>query len=768
MFKTICLALYHISGEDELSTCPSVTLTKNKFISMLDEYHDHFWVFILIKITALITLIFMNPFLYAAGVVLNNPYPSSESTQKDYYSSFTEQPKTLDPATSYTSNESLFLGQIYEPVLQYDYLKRPYTLVPLTAAVMPKVVLYDKLGKRLNSSLEGEVASSVYTIHIKHGIMFQPHPAFAKDTQGEYEYLNLPAQFFEQHDIHQLSDFKHMGTRELTAEDYVYQIKRLADPYVNSPIYGLMGEHIVGFLEYATTLPDRKQHPGFLDLRTYPLTGVRLIDSTTYEVTLKGEYPQFIFWLAMSFFSPIPWEVDRFYTQAGMRENNLTFSWYPVGTGPFMLTENNPNRRMVLTKNPNFHEEYFPSEGSEEDKAHGYLAHAGERIPLIDRVIFVLEKESLPRWNKFLQGYYDLSGVAEDSFDQVIDVKKTGEIELTPQMRKKGIQLQEVTQPALYYLGFNMLDPIVGGTSKRARLLRQAIAIAVDYDENISIFYNGRGESIQGPIPKGIFGYRAGPQGLNPYVYTWKNNQKKRRSIQEARDLMTAAGYPGGIDKTTRAPLILHYDVASTGAPDEKAILNWMTKEFARIGIDLDIRTTQYNRFQEKIRYGNAQLFSWGWVADYPDPENFLFLLYGPNGKLKSGGENVTNYSNPEFDRLFDQMKNRQNDTKRQDLIDKMIEILRYDAPWAGGINPSVTVLRQPWMTPVKPSGVAQNNVKYVAIDIDMRNQLRAQWNQAILWPAFLLMFLLLIFILPFWMVYRQSQRLPVQRMRLK
>ena len=325
----------------------------------------------MIKIVAVISLLSTHLVSYAAGFVLNNPYPSIESMQKDYYTSFTEQPKTLDPATSYTTNESQFLGQIYEPVLQYDYLKRPYTLVPLTATAMPEVVLYDKAGNRLSSSAEGEVASSVYTIHIKPGIMYQPHPAFAKNALGDDEYLNLPSQFLEKNYINQLSDFKHSGTRELVAEDYVYQIKRLANPHVNSPIYGLMGAHIKGFFDFAATLPDKKKSPGFLDLRKYPLRGVRLIDRYTYEVTLNGEYPQFIFWLAMSFFAPIPWEVDRFYAQPGMAENNLTLAWYPVGTGPFMLTENNPNRRMVLSKNPHYREEFFPSNGTEDDIKNG-------------------------------------------------------------------------------------------------------------------------------------------------------------------------------------------------------------------------------------------------------------------------------------------------------------------------------------------------------------------------------------------------------------
>ena len=69
----------------------------------------------------------------SAPWVFNNPYPAEQSNQDIYYSSFSEQPKTLDPAKSYSSNEYLFTQQIYEPILQYDYFTRPYKLVPHTA-----------------------------------------------------------------------------------------------------------------------------------------------------------------------------------------------------------------------------------------------------------------------------------------------------------------------------------------------------------------------------------------------------------------------------------------------------------------------------------------------------------------------------------------------------------------------------------------------------------------------------------------------------------
>ncbi len=588
----------------------------------------------------------------------------------------------------------------------------------------------------------------------------------AKDEKGNYRYLQLPADYLDENDISGLSDFEYTGTRELLADDYIYEIKRLANPAVNSPIYGLMSEHIIGFRDFASFLPMMTNPNDFIDLRRYPMVGLRKIDEYTFEITLKGQYPQFLFWLAMPFFAPIPWEADRFYSQPGMDDNNLGFDWYPIGTGPFMLSENNPNKRMVLSKNPNFREDYFPSESSQEDIDAGYLSHAGERLPLIDQAVFTLEKESIPRWNKFMQGYYDTSGVSEDSFDQAIQISSMGEPRLTPSMVKKKMRLTQTTDPALYYLGFNMLDSIVGGTSERARKLRLAISIAVNFDENIAIFYNGRGNPAQGPIPPGIFGYKEGKEGINPYVYRWSGGQAKRRDIADAVALMREAGYPGGRNPKTGRALILHYDVPITGGPDDKAQLDWMRKQFAKIGIDLNVRATQYNRFQDKMRSGNAQIFSWGWSADYPDPENFLFMLYSPNGKVKQGGENAANYSNRHYDRLFELMKNHPNDQQRQLLIDKMIEIVRHDAPWVWGINSETLILSQQWVSTVKPSTFSRNTLKYLAIDVDLRNELRDRWNQPVFWPLGLLLLLFVIALLPLFIAYRRKEKQSALRIK--
>src|SRR5262249_10615693 len=144
----------------------------------------------------------------------------------------------------------------------------------------------------------------------------------------------------------------------------------------------------------------------------------------------------------------------------------------------------------------------------------------------------------------------------------------------------------------------------------------------------------------------------------------------RRKPIEVAEKLLAEAGYPGGRDKEGK-PLTLYFDNSRYGA-EYKASLGWFRKQFAKIGIDLELRTTDYNRFLDKETKGNFQILEDGWNADYPDPENFLFLLYGRFGKVKFGGENTANYDNPEFNRLFVRMAAMENTAERLDIIRKM------------------------------------------------------------------------------------------------
>ena len=712
--------------------------------------------------------------LGACGEIWNTPYASADRGKSILYTSFSERPKHLDPAQSYTSDEWEFTAQIYEPPLQYHYLKRPYELMPATTLEVPKAKLFDARGRALPANAPvAAVAYSEYEIRIKPGIKYQPHPAFAKDAKGEPRYLALTEA--EIRGKYEISDFSESGSRELLAEDYVYEIKRLAHPRFVSPIFGHMSEYIVGLKDLADTLQKDnkiilaehqmkhgKTDKGFpwLDLRKYELSGVKVVDSHTYRVRVKGKYPQFVYWLAMPFFAPIPWEADKFYSQRGMNEGrNLTLDWYPVGTGPYMLTENNPNTRMTLARNPNFRGEAYPSEGEPGDAKAGLLTDAGKVGPFIEKIVFSREKEGIPYWNKFLQGYYDNSGISSDSFDQAVRIGLEGDAALSPQMQERGINLKTSVGASTFYLAFNFLDPVVGSLSERAKKLRQAVSIAVDWEEFISIFSNGRGIPGMGPLPPGIYGYRDGQEGVNTVVYDWVDGKPKRKSLDTAKRLLADAGFPDGRDQKSGQPLVLYLDTVARG-PGDKARLDWYRRQFAKLNIQLEIRATDWNRFQEKIRAGNTQLFFLGWNADYPDPENFMFLLNGPQSRAKTQGENAANYANPNFDRLFEQMKNMDNGRERQAIIDQMVKIVREDAPWVWGFHPKDYSLSHAWMQNGKPNNMARNGLKFLRVDTELREKRRAEWNVPVVWPVVLLLLLLILGSLPAWASYRRRERM--------
>jgi ABC-type transport system substrate-binding protein len=713
----------------------------------------------------------------------NNPYRPNQAGRNIYYDTFSEEPKHLDPARSYSSDEYEFINQIYEPVVQYHYLLRPYTLVPLTAVTVPEPQLYDKDGQRLPSDAPAEeVTKAVYDITLQAGIRYQNHPSFARHADGTYRWHLPPAGAFPA--IEHPDDLPAKGTRVLRAEDYAYQIKRLAHPLLECPIFPILANYIDGLATFHDTLEaeiariraarrqaagvfynqeaDERANPLYLDLRQYDFPGVEVIDERTFRITLTKKYPQFLYWLAMPFFSPVPWEVDRFYTQAAAAAQNITLDRFPVGTGPFTLAMHQPNYRMVLQRNANFHRETYPVEGEPEDNALGLLEDRGKPLPFLEAAVYVLEKESVPRWNKFLQGYYDTSGIGSDVFDQAVQFSAASGVELTEALREQQIRLLTDVAPSTNYYAFNMLDDVVGGYDEKKRKLRQALSIALNTDEYIQIFLNGRGIAAQGPIPPGIFGYQEGPEGIDPVIYDWdaEHHMPRRKSLETARRLLAEAGYPDGRD-AHGAPLVIFFDTTASGA-GSKSFLDWLRKQFAAIGVQLQMRATDYNQFQNKVLRGNYQLIRWGWNADYPDPENFLFLLYGPNAKVTSQGENAANYDNPRFNALFQRMENMTNTPERAALIQEMLAIARQDAPWVWGVHPVGYGLYHSWYHNAKPMTFGGNTLKYKRLDPAVREQKRAAWNAPVTTPLWVALGLFVLATIPATIsIYRRQRGVP-------
>jgi ABC-type transport system substrate-binding protein len=708
------------------------------------------------------------------GSPINSPYPSDAEKENTLYTAFVgRSPKYLDPAKSYSVDETPFTYNIYEPLYGYHYLERPYRLVPRAATTIDPPDYLDEQGQRLPNDAPGErVAESVYTLHIRPGIRYQPHPAFARRVDGSYVYYPMAAVDLE--DKFAIPDFAQMGTRELRADDYVYAFRRLASPRVVSPIYSVLAEYVVGLKAYSDRLQAREMQLRknlpvgthdlpWLDLRQADgFDGVQAVDPYTLRIRIKGKYPQFKYWLAMTFTAPIPWEADRFYSQPHMAEHDLSLNTWPVGSGPYMLVESLPNRRHVLARNPNFHGEPYPCTGTPADKAGGLLDDCGKPTPFIDRIVFNVEKEAVPLMGKFLQGYYDVPQAERGEYGVAMLVAAGDSKEKADLYRERGIQLPTAIETQSWYMGFNWLDPVVGkgDTPEQAnknRKLRQAISIVFDWEEYVAVFENSQAAVAYGPVPPGVLGYRDPPEGINPFVYDLIDNKPVRKPLEVAKQLLADAGYPDGRDAKTGAPLVLHYD-AMTGAGANPQF-DWMRRQLAKIGIQMDVRSTDYNRFQDKMSHGTAQLFFWGWNADYPDAENFLFLLYGPNAKAGHGGENAANYANPEYDRLFDKMKFLDDGPEKSAIIARMVAIVQRDAAWMFGYFPMSGGAYQQWVGNAKPTQMVRNMLQYMKVDSALRTKKINEWNKPIWWPLGVLLVLFLLAILPPYRALRRREQ---------
>ncbi|MGH7143634.1 MAG: ABC transporter substrate-binding protein [Planctomycetota bacterium] len=736
---------------------------------------------ILVPSAVLLVLALILLFLPAAfGWPPNNPYRDSVAAQNIMFSTFTDPPKTLDPAISYYVDEAGYLGSIMETPFQYDYLKRPSTLIPDAVDKIPQPVYLDKDGKVLpEDAPDSAIARVEYTFEVRKGMFYQPHPCFAKGPDGKFLYHDLAKDGISISGISDINDpFFKTGTREVTAEDFVNQIRRMGDPRLirPCPLVDRWCEIIDGYKEYVAAAQEaydkeverqKTLSNGIvvkspyhrvlipLDLSKIPLSGVETVDRYHFRLYLKRRYPQMLYWMALFFFSPVPHEAEQFYYQEQCVDNGLAFKKFPVGCGPYYISKYDPAEEIRLSRNPNYYQwEKYPSDGSEDDRKAGLVDDAGKLLPFLDGIRYMHEHEGLPAWNKFVQGYYDSSGITAEAFDKAIKVDTSG-YKLTPEFVNHGISLVRSQDLATYYMCFNMRDPLVGNVdaktepdaqkraaiNERHRKLRVAISMVMDWKEYIQIFNNGRGIVANGILPPGIFGFHEGKEGIDPYTQVWDAADHEARSqpLADAQKLLAEAGYPNGIDAKTGNQLALTFDNDYTTAHEMQYFV-WYQKQFAKLGIQLQSATTDEAKYDEKIHKGDCQIYGLGWYADYPDPENFLFLLTAKECVVDTGGENIANYTNPEYDKLFDEMKAMPNGPKRQELIDRMVDMVRHDAPWAFSFHPQGFGLVHGWLHNLKPMPVGSNGTKYLRIDAAERVKDQLAWNQPQYgWPLLML-----------------------------
>lgn len=693
--------------------------------------------------------------------VTNNPYPDSYQNNNYFHSAFFDAPRTLDPARNEGNN--IFLSwSIYEPPLQYHFLKRPFELTPLTATALPDIRYVDSGGHELPSDASAEhVARTIYTFHIKPGIRFQNHPCFARDESGALRYHALTAADLTLSP----NELSGSATRELVAADYVWQLKRLALPGSESPATGVMHQSCMGFTELSDSLREAIQKQStkdtsFLDLDRFDFPGAKVIDKYTYQVTLKRKYPQFIYWFATPHFAAMPREADAFFAQRVVREHGYSLDNSPVGTGPYKLEKFDTTTEIVLTRNENFRDERYPEEGEATDKQRGYLSDTGKTLPFIDKAIYRRESEQIPRWIKFRQGYYDISLLVSENFDSSVEALSNGEFGGNADLVHHGIKLHDVIHPVLIYFSFNMKDPVVGGYSEKNRKLRQALSIALDPEAFNNLFRNGRDVPAQGPIPPGHFGTADGKDAMNSFLNEWDAvlQQPRRKSLTDAKLLLAEAGYPNGVGADGKQ---LAITFSSTYSTSERPLLEWLRGQFAQINVDLQIHAQDAGRLMESVNKGNFQLLRWAWQSRNPDPESFLFPFYGPNAKA-AFSSNMSHYDREDFNRLYEQMEPMANGPERSKIINRMIQMVQEDCPWIFVSHLKEPLLSHAWLTNEKPLPITAGwggagVLKYRRIDPELREEQRTTWNK----PAYARLLLpYILILLGGFVVYRQHKQL--------
>jgi oligopeptide transport system substrate-binding protein len=707
----------------------------------------------------------------------NCPYVSSEFLSNTYFSTFSGDPGNFDTGKAYSIGEYSFISLMCEPLLDYHYLKRPYELIPLVATRVPDPVYYDSEGTLLPRTCAPEQVDRVaYTFEIQKGIYYADHPCFAKDDQGGYRYHSVSHESIQH--VRHINQFQYRDTRELTADDFINAIYRLADPRVNCPVIGVFKQYIVGFdhlneaiaeeLERIRALrkaeqgafynqeQDEREHPIWIDRRSFPLEGIEQHDSHRFTLYLKKKYPSFIYWTAMPFFAPIPWEVERMYEQGSMKKQGIGLNSFPVGTGPYKLVRRDPNMELIFNRNHHFNHpivrQRYPSEGMDSDKKQGLLADAGKALPFIDRVIFKLEKEPTTRWTKFLQGYYDQSGVLAESFDRILTLNtQSGEVGSSEFLEEENIQLAKAPTLILGFYMFNMRDPVWGGLDEKHCKMRQAVSIAIDTQEKLAIFNNGMGQVPMSPLPPNIDAYRSGKEGMNPFVYDWdpQSQQPVRKSLSEAKRLLSEAGYPKGVSDSGEQ-LTLYFDTGDTTISSE---LQWMKRQLNHIGVRLIVRTAKWGQHWERVKTGNFQFTGTGWVADFPDPENFLYLFDCPNYMPDPDDPTYecmwSLYHNPTYQQLYEEIKSMERGSRRNERIWDAIRILQHDAPFVFVHIPYTYSLVQGWLSNEKPRVLGVNSIRYLNLDYKTRFTQIKQKNQPVYTPLLLILVFVLLLIVP-------------------
>ena len=550
----------------------------------------------------------------------------------------TAGPQSLDPIRGTSVYDNRACNPVYETLLQYSYLKRPLQLEPLLLSEMP-------------TSEDG----LTYHFKLKKGVHFHDDECF-EDGKG----------------------------RELVASDVIYSWKRMADESNNPNGWWLFENTYVGFDEYRKAQNDAAKFD-------YDATvdGFKIINDHEFQVTLKEKVQRFLWTLAMFQLSVVPHEAVDMYGER--------FGRHPVGTGPYTLKEGDwqPGTSLLYHKNPNYHECYYPEEHMPEDVDAGLTKPAGTKLPIVDKIEVTMFEQDQPMWLQFNAKKLDFIEVPAEYFEQAFNKRSR---KITSEFRQKGYTAQPVPLLDFIFIGFNMEDPLLGGYSEKNTKLRQAICLALDWEERNDTFYNNINIIYDGMIPPGLDGHPKDGEAKTSF---------RGPDVTRAKQLLAEAGYPNGEGLPE-----IHYYVGQGGNSQEQSEM--LRRHLSQIGVELNVHLVPFPTLMEDVDNKKAPMFAFAWGSDYPDAENNLQLFYGPNG---SPGSNHFNYKNAEFDKMYEQIRTMPRSDERTKILEQMRDLVLADAPYAGSMARTRFYLVSPRLKNAKITEVFDNWWKYLDVE---------------------------------------------------
>lgn len=463
--------------------------------------------------------------------------------------------------------------------------------------------------------------------------------------------------------------------RYLVAQDFINQFKRLAFRPTNSGGWWLVDGKIVGINKF------RDQVGTSLKLFfNTPVKGLNAPDDHTLIIDLTEPNPQMLYALAMNFSAPVPNEVIKYY------KNNLQETI--VGTGPFKLLSHAKGKQLSLKRFKYYRDDFYPDKGDRISNLTGFLKDSGKKIPFLDGINFQIIQGSGERWKQFRNRQLDFLTLPIDNYKETVTV----EGDLSKKLRKEKMVLQIAPTLTYWWLAFNMKDPVVG----KNRYLRLAIAHAIDTEKYIRLFTNNVAQKANSIFAPGTPGYT--PSKQLSYEF----------NLQKAKKLLAKAGYPNGQGLPP-----ISFDVRGISATN-KFQASYIKESLEKIGIKVNVVLNTFPEYLKKSRAGKLQFWQGGWTLDYPDAENLLQLLISKNG---NSGPNTSNFSNHEFDSLFNRLKVLPNGKHKAALMDEMEDIVQEEVPWIMLFYTRTYVLNHSYLKNYRHSDLIFNNLKYLRLN---------------------------------------------------